>query len=335
VTLLALGEPSPAHVEQAAEAGAWLIAEPLKLEWMQDCQDDVRRTRELIARVVRDRQPDVLHANQFAAACAGVDVPVVLTLHSDVLSWRSWTCGTRTTPPEWSAYRGLVREALARADSIVAVSSFLAGETEALYGCQRAIQVIHNGWPSERLAPLSERSLTTLIAGRVWDAAKNIRLAAEAARGWDSGTIYLAGQQTNPESGGRAAVPAPLSALGFLGHARLEALMRSTLIYLSPARYDPFGLLPLQAALNGACLLLSDIPSYREVWGDAAVFFRVDDADDLRDKWSRLLDAPDGALDMGVRARQRALERYTAAHMAHAYADLYSRLGSAHAAVAA
>jgi glycosyltransferase involved in cell wall biosynthesis len=93
--------------------------------------------------------------------------------------------------------------------------------------------------------------------------------------------------------------------------------------------------LPLQAALNGACLLLSDIPSYREVWGDAAVFFRVDDADDLRDKWSRLLDAPDGALDMGVRARQRALERYTAAHMAHAYADLYSRLGSAHAAVAA
>jgi hypothetical protein len=132
VTLLALGEPSPAQVKEASEAEARLIAEPLKLEWMQNCQIDVQRTRSLIDRLVRDLQPDVLHANQFVAACTGVDVPVVLTLHSDVLSWRRWTLGADVTPPEWRAYETLVREALARADRIVAVSCFLAEETRSI-----------------------------------------------------------------------------------------------------------------------------------------------------------------------------------------------------------
>ena len=100
MTLIALGEPSSAQVNQAREADVRLIAEPLKLEWMQDCQADVRRTRELIARLVDDLRPDVLHANQFAAACAEVHVPLVLTLHSDVLSWQRWTLGAQQTAPE-------------------------------------------------------------------------------------------------------------------------------------------------------------------------------------------------------------------------------------------
>ena len=42
----------------------------------------------------------MLHANQFAAACATVEVPVVLTVHSDVLSWHRWTLGSSAIPPE-------------------------------------------------------------------------------------------------------------------------------------------------------------------------------------------------------------------------------------------
>lgn len=98
VTLLALGEPTAAQLDQALGAGTQLVVERVKLEWMRDCQDDVLRTREVIGRVVRDLRPDVLHANQFAAACADVAIPVVLTLHSDVLSWRRWTLGQRGTP---------------------------------------------------------------------------------------------------------------------------------------------------------------------------------------------------------------------------------------------
>jgi glycosyltransferase involved in cell wall biosynthesis len=243
------------------------------------------------------------------------------------LSWRLWTLGARATPPEWRAYRALVCEALARADSLVAVSAFLADETRALYDCRRDIRVIHNGWPSEGESEdgpaAGERGRVTLVAGRAWDAAKNISLVARAAVGWSPGPVYLAGEAANPESGGLDEVPPPLQGLGFLARPQLDALLRTTLVYLSPARYDPFGLLPLQAALSGCCLLLSDIPSYREMWDGAAEFFRSDDAVDLRRQWSRLLDHPEAAGDLANRARQRALERYTVSSMADAYIDVY------------
>ncbi|MDQ6671103.1 MAG: glycosyltransferase family 4 protein [Chloroflexota bacterium] len=323
VILLALGQPSPAQAESASDAGARLIVEPLKLEWMQACQADVVRTRELVAGLARDVRPDVVHANQFAAACADVDVPVVLTVHSDVLSWRRWTLGASDTPPEWDAYTALVNEALGRADSVVAVSAFLADETRTLYASPRDLRVIHNGWPAPIALSAVQRERSTLVAGRAWDAAKNLSLVAEAARGWNPGNVYLAGQEANPESGRSIAVPPPLQALGFLARPQLDALLQTTLVYLSAARYDPFGLLPLQAALNGCCLLLSDIPSYRELWDGTAVFFRSDDALGLQRRWSDLLDQPGIARDLAARARERALGRFAVDRMADAYMHLY------------
>jgi glycosyltransferase involved in cell wall biosynthesis len=160
----------------------------------------------------------------------------------------------------------------------------------------------------------------TLVAGRVWDAAKNVSLAAEAAQGWRPGAVYLAGQTASPESGGHAHVPPPLQALGYLERDALDDWLARADVYLAPARYDPFGLLPVQAALHGCALLLSDIPSYRELWDGAACFFRSDDADDLRRLWQRLLDQPG---DLAQRARERALICYTPARMATAYATLY------------
>jgi len=335
VTLLALGEPSGAQIDQAADVGVRLIVEPLKLEWMQHAEMDVVGTRDLVARLVREVRPDVLHANQFAAACADVDVPVVLTLHSDVLSWRRLTLGATDTPPEWRPYKALVSEALRRADSIAAVSRFLADEARGLYGCGRDIRVIHNGWPEAMSGvPAAERSQPTLVAGRAWDAAKNVSLVVEAAQGWNPGPVLLAGQQVNPESGAQCEVPPPLIALGFLPRKELEAVLLRSRIYLSAARYDPFGLLPLQAALAGCALLLSDIAPYRELWDGAAAFFRSADAADLRRQWSRLVDRPDLTLELASRARRRALEHYTISHMAEAYLDLYGSLSGVRSAVA-
>jgi glycosyltransferase involved in cell wall biosynthesis len=323
LTLLALGDPSREQWQQAVDAGADLIAEPLKLEWMRDADDDVRRTRELIHRLLRQLRPDLVHANQFATACADVDVPVVLTVHSDVLSWRRWAIGVDGIAPEWRAYTALVRAALERADAVVAVSAFLAGEVDSIYRSDRRIEVIHNGWPASKPDDGTARGRDTLLAGRVWDFGKNISLAAQASAGWDPGNVYLAGAQVDPDSGEHAHIPAPIQPLGFLPQHELDAWFRRARIYLSPARYDPFGLLPLQAAQRGCALLLSDIPSYRELWEGAACFFSADDASDLRRQWSLLLDDPDAARDLGRKATRRAEQRYAVGAMAAAYAALY------------
>jgi glycosyltransferase involved in cell wall biosynthesis len=331
VTLLVIGEPTLEQRQRAKESDVELLSAPLKLEWMQDAEADVARTRELVADVVRQTRADVLHANQFAAACADVDVPVVLTLHSDVLSWRRWTLGAvDDVPPDWLAYAALVREALARAERVVSISHFLAGEVRSLYTCGRAIDVIHNGWPaaldSQQKEPL------TLLAGRAWDDAKNIPLAIEAARGWDPGDVFLAGDQRHPDTGGTAPLAPPLRPLGLVARADMDAWLGRAAVYLSPARYDPFGLLPLQAALRGCALLLSDIPSYRELWDGAACFFRSNDATDLRRQWRGLLADPVQRAELGQRARARAQERYSIDAMANAYRGVYTGVARRRAA---
>src|SRR5207302_10678928 len=155
----------------------------------------------------------------------------------------------------------------------------------------------------------------TLLAGRIWDAAKNIALADNVA----IGDAYLAGEQQHPD-GGHAATPRRLIALGQLTRAEMDVWLARASIYLSPARYDPFGLLPLQAALHGCALLLSDIPSYRELWNGAATFFQCDDADHLRSQWEALSANP---APFGERARARALT-YTVERMTCAYEALYA-----------
>jgi glycogen synthase len=317
VALLALGSPTLAQRDAARHAGVQLVSVPLKLEWMADSEDDVEITRALVAQVARHLRADVVHANQFAAALAPVDVPVVLTIHSDVLSWRRWTLGDRRVPTELGAYVSLVSEAVARADTVVAVSDFLAHEVVELYGVERPLRVVHNGWPAPAVPPV-ERTRSTVVAGRIWDAAKNVALVAQAARGWEPGPVYLAGETEHPE-GGQMSIPEPLQPMGFLERHELDALLSRSHVYISAARYDPFGLLPLQAALHGCMLLLSDIPSYREVWGEAASYFRSNDADDLRRAWQRVLEAPASTI-----AQSYAREHLTVESMVETYRAMYA-----------
>ena len=56
-------------------------------------------------------------------------VPVVLTLHSDVLSWRRWTLGAADIPAEWLGIcRGWSAKRSRAPVGVVAVSRFLADE---------------------------------------------------------------------------------------------------------------------------------------------------------------------------------------------------------------
>ena len=48
-------------------------------------------------------------------------------------------------------------------------------------------------------------------------------------------------------------------------------------IFALPARYEPFGLSILEAALSGCALVLGDLPSLRELWTGAAMFVPPDD----------------------------------------------------------
>ena len=76
----------------------------------------------------------------------------------------------------------------------------------------------------------------------------------------------------------RPDMPVPTTTLGLLSWKSTTWMARAA-IYALPARYEPFGLTALEAGLSGCALVLGDIPSLREVWGETACFVPPDDRD--------------------------------------------------------
>jgi glycosyltransferase involved in cell wall biosynthesis len=110
--------------------------------------------------------------------------------------------------------------------------------------------------------------------------------------------------------------------LGRLDAGELADWLGRACIFALPARYEPFGLTPVQAALAGCALVLGDIDSLREVWGENADFVHPDDPAALRRRLEELLADEELRLQRAEAARQRALA-YTVEAMAAKYMRRY------------
>jgi len=112
--------------------------------------------------------------------------------------------------------------------------------------------------------------------------------------------------------------------LGHLGRDELSKWLRRASIYAFPAKYEPFGLSVLEAALARCALVLGDTPSLREIWRDAAIYVPPDSPARLRDVLKTLIAAPSLCDELGDRAHARALE-FTPERMTTEYLRAYSR----------
>lgn len=323
VVLAVMGDaPSPAQrLEIAALPNVTLAEGPFKLEWMPDADDDVARAGEWLLDLAATHRPDMIHLNGFAHAALPFGVPVLVVAHSDVVTW--WAaCRGDVLPREWDRYRAHVRRAAASADLLVAPTrAYLDAFTRA-HGEARRSRVILNGRDPRRYAP-GEKRAVVLAAGRLWDKAKNIATLVEAARGLPF-AVEIAGPIAAPE--GRS-VPesTEIEWLGTLPHAALAERMAQAAVFAAPARYEPFGLGVLEAALSGSALVLSETASFRELWEDAAIFVPHNDPAALRAALAHLLEAPEQAAVLGARARARG-ESYTAQRMGDGYSAAYHGL---------
>lgn len=301
-----------------------------RLEWMDDPWGDVDRAGEWLRRIAQDTRADLVHLNHgFAHGVLPWPAPVLLVGHSCVGSWWHAVNGCEM-PAGWDEYRARVGAGL-RAASLVAVpSAALRGELCSVYNFSGSARVLPNGrGPRPELAPDGEKQPFILAAGRVWDEAKNIGVLARVAPclPWP---IEVAGEAVSPD-GRSFNAPVGLRPLGKLRPDALAARMRAAAIFAAPARYEPFGLAILEAALCGCALVLGDIPSLRELWDGAAVFVAPDDEDTLGAALQSLIDDPTRRRTLADLALVRARGR-TAARMAAGYLDVYRELLTARTA---
>ncbi len=316
VHLAVLGPPPDRAQLRAAEAAgvASIDQHNGSLEWMEEPWDEVAAAgRWLLERCARVA-PDVVHLNSFAHGSLQWPVPVVVVGHSCVLSWWETVKG-EAAPQVWERYRGEVTSGLHGAQAVVAPSQWMLAQLQRLYGL-RGGSVIHNGLDPEP-GEARARQNVVVSSGRLWDQAKNVAAVLEVAPAL-SWPVVIAGGHVAPQVGN-------VEAVGVLSRGELLARLATAGLFVLPARYEPFGLGPLEAAQAGCPLVLGDIPSLRELWEGAAHFVDPDDHEQLRDVCSRLIDSDEDRARWGERASQRAAG-YSGTRMATAYASLYGEL---------
>jgi glycosyltransferase involved in cell wall biosynthesis len=318
--LVSMGPRPRADQREMLSRSVRLIESNLVLEWQDPEGSDLARAREFFGAVKRWIEPELVHLNSFREATFDWQAPVLIVAHSCVNSW-GIACNDEKflSEPRWQHYTGLVAAGLDRADAWVSPTNTFGDVIDDLYRPRSPRTIIPNGAAFAGGRRAVEKRMI-LAAGRMWDAAKNLPLLAEAARDLDW-PVFVAGSTAS--STGKLACGIEL--VGELSHAELVARMRRAAIFVSPARYEPFGLSVLEAACAGCALVLSDIPSFRELWDGAALFFPPHDASALKAALIALCGNAQARTRLQRAARTRA-QRYGISRTTAAYARLYRSL---------
>jgi len=307
--------PSAAQRSEAARLGNVRLWESdFALEWQSDPWRDVDESGDWLRELARDLQPNLLHLNGFSHAALDFDVPAVVVAHSCVLSWWQAVKG-EAAPNEWREYERRVWNGLTGASVVVAPTRAFGEEVSRIYELKRPVETIFNGCQARSCADTSPREPFVLAAGRAWDEAKNFAvLKAASARV----CVRLAGDAGDFQAGN-------IQLLGQLSRDELDGLLSKAAIFAHPALYEPFGLGVLEAANAGCALVLSDIPTLRELWNGAAVFCPPRDESDWEQTLNFLLNNPIERAQLAAKAQQRAA-RYNQSAFGQSYGALYERL---------
>jgi glycogen(starch) synthase len=319
IELATMGGPVSATQRTQAESIPRLrVHESLyRLEWMDESWLSVEEAGEWLLDLERRHAPDLVHLNGYVHAALPWRAPVIVTAHSCVLSWCHAVHG-EPAPSEWDRYAHEVRRGLQSARVVAAPTRAMLDAITLHYGEPADGRVIPNGrspWGFTR----ARKVRRVLAVGRVWDDAKNIAALDRIASGlpWP---VVVAGPRRHPHGGSARLRGA--KTLGVLGPDRLARAYASASIFALPALYEPFGYSPLEAALSGCALVLGDIPSLREVWGDAACFVPPRDDQALLQTLRWLISEPRVRKEYAKRARARAAE-YTPERMTIGYMEAY------------
>jgi glycosyltransferase involved in cell wall biosynthesis len=291
-----------------------------KLEWMADPWRDVERAGDWLLGLEERFAPDLIHLNGYAHGSLPWNAPRVVVGHSCVLSW--WEAARKEPAPEsCDQYRKAVRAGLAAADIVVAPSAAMMSALCRHYGPFPCARVVHNGRDVRQFRATAKENILFSV-GRLSDEAKNLETLESVAPRlpWP---VFVAGE--NHHSDGGEARPHHTRLLGRLSQRALAAWLGRAAIYALPARYEPFGLSVLEAALSGCALVLGDIPSLRELWRNRAVFVPPDDPEALEHALVRLIEDPDRRNALAAGARSRAIER-TTERMVEGYLSVYAEV---------
>jgi glycosyltransferase involved in cell wall biosynthesis len=237
----------------------------------------------LIPRVLNRMKPDVVFSPMQTSGSIGRRYGLVLTLH-DLIYYRH-----RTPPTEFAWWVRLLwrvaylsylpqRVLLGRADEVVTVSDTVRGEIARHRLTRRPVTVVPNAADTPPLAEAApgprQRSLVYMGAFIGYKDVPTLVRAAALLPGY---TLHLAsrigaGERAHLERVAREAGGADLVFHDGVDDAEYAALLDSATALVSASRDEGFGIPVVEAMTRGVPTVLTDIPIFREVGGDAALY---------------------------------------------------------------
>lgn len=267
----------------------------------------------------RELAPDMVHLNHSCFGLLPFRSPRLAAVHSCPVSRWCAVHGS-AAPAAWDRFRQALSRSLVTADMVVAPTENLLRTLSSIYELPELRLAILNGRDPRTFRPAATKEPFVLSVGRLGDPARNLEALVEAARElpWK---VKVAG---TPQ-GAAGALPETVDLLGHLENGHLADWYGRASIFALPTRYCPSGQSVIEAALAGCAPVLGDTPDLREVWEGAARFVDPDDTAALRDAIRSLIDHPAERLELGARARARALA-LSPVRQAARYLESYVRL---------
>lgn len=253
---------------------------------------------------------DVFHCPGGVPAPSGK--PVVLTVH-DVLA---------ITHPQFFSDRvraetAAIVDALQRTSVVVTTCDATADEIHRVTGFDRGRIVVGGLGPrtGERQragspAPVAGDYLLA-IGAITWRKGLEVLAAAVARLGSDCPPVLVAG----PDGWWADDVKAEVARrdvhrrfrfLGPVGDDEVEDLIRHAAVVCHPSHAEGFGIVCLEAMAVGAPVVATDLPSVREMGGDALSLVPAGDDEAFAAALTSLLASPPMRADLGARGRARA-----------------------------
>ena len=323
-TVLAVLGPAPSERQRALAAqvpGLRVIETGLALDWLAEDKRALVEAAETVARLVEDCGAELVQLNTPAlAGLARFHVPIVAVQHSCVATWWEAVNGTEL-PADFAWRTDLVRKGLEAADIVVTPTTAFAEMVMRCYRLPEMPRTVHNGrTPFD--VPQGAPHDFAFTAGRLWDEGKNLD-TPDAAAGGLGVPLRAAGPLRGPN--GTEVMFDNIHCLGSLEEDELGRWLSARPVFVSAALYEPFGLAVLEAAAAGCPLILSDIPTFRELWDGVAVFVPARDERGFTDAISSLVGDDFERAVLGRAAKERAA-RFTPDAMAAQMASLYRSL---------
>jgi glycogen synthase len=334
VRVLAVAE-DPAHLEFGSDLVAWTLAMGHAM------------LRAALTRLAGWR-PDVVHAHDWLVAhpaIAMADVfgtPLLATIHATEAGryngWLSDRLSRQVHSCEWWLTH--------RADSVITCSAAMRAEVAELFELDpRAIAVVHNGiaprrWRAGRASVAAARAHhrpgddpVLVHFGRLEHekGCQDLIAALPRIRRTHPGCrLLVAGKGSGAERLVEAArehrVLRSVSFLGYVPDDELPALLAAADAVVLPSRYEPFGIVALEAAAAGAALVASTAGGLAEVviHGETGLSFRPGDVPGLAAAVIRVLDDPAAARQRARAAGDRLATDFDWTRIAATTAGLYA-----------